>query len=381
MHTGKLALTLLLFKRWLLLPPQKGVTRWLAHFALLSFALAIALLLPVHHSLKAGVYYASGYDYRIASVDETELNSISNQPFLLQKCTLYATSMQCLSFKRHSMRADVKYCQTSDDLDLSWFPSNRFLSSLSPNVLKNQEGYLILDYRLARSLQACTGDFLDIDGFERPLVVGAVCSSIDIYANPPAVVVSDTRPDELVSRELNAETMFVSVSDKDAADHYFSSEYPLLSKDVDDEHRFDIARQALSTRAEDLAAADKGVVNLGLTVVLYVLGCVLVGLYACRTVQQLVSQHRKECVTLCMLGTSRRRLVVMIAFLVEAELLSAVVAAVLPSKVIVEKLTAFKYSMVEQVLFCAPCVTLIALFVVIASGFSCIAYTRFKKGG
>ena len=380
MHTGKSALTLLLFKRWLLVPWQKGASRWLAHFALLSFALAIALLLPVHHSLKAGVYYAAGYDYRIASVDEIELSSISNQPFLLQKCTLYPTSMQSLSFNGCSVRADVMYCRASDELDLSWFPSNRFLSSLPPSALENQEGYLILDYRLARSLRVWTGDSLDIGGFEESLKIGAICSPIDIYVNPPAVVVSDLKPDELVSRGLNAEMMFVSVLDKDEADCYFSFEYPLLSKDVDDEHRFDIAQQTISTRAEDIAMADKGVINLGLTVVLYVLGCILVGLYACRTVQQLVSQHRGECVTLRMLGVSRPNLAAMTALLIGTELLSAGFAAVLSSKVIVQKLMAFEYSMAEQALFCVPYVMLIALSVVIASGFSCVVYTRFQGG-
>ena len=155
MHTGKSALTLLLFKRWLLVPWQKGASRWLAHFALLSFALAIALLLPVHHSLKAGVYYAAGYDYRIASVDEIELSSISNQPFLLQKCTLYPTSMQSLSFNGCSVRADVMYCRASDELDLSWFPSNRFLSSLPPSALEIFSG---LSFSVAR------GDFVSLTG-------------------------------------------------------------------------------------------------------------------------------------------------------------------------------------------------------------------------
>ena len=316
---------------------------------------------------ESALFFLADYDYRIMSVEDVESNQIASQSFVQRKCSLYPTAITELSYCGRTAKSEVKYCSCDDDLELSWFTPRRFLSSVAPGELCEAESYCVLDYRIARELRVGVGDTLLAGSIDSPVVVAAVCAPINFYTNPPALLVSKLEPAKLVPEELNAESMFLSVSDHEAAERYMSDVYPLLSKEADEADRYVIARQTVTTRGEELARASEGAFSLGLIVILYVLGCVFAPLYAGRFVSQLVARRKEDCLTLQVLGLSRRWLVFFVTVMAGVELASAALIACALSKVLVERLIAFEYPMAEQVFFSAPYVFLLALAAAVVS--------------
>lgn len=354
------------------MPFRCGVRRWLIHVLVLSIAFSALLLLPVHYSHTVGPYLAADYDYRVASVDSKEREAILSQPFVQQQCTLYPTNASNLYYRGKCAEAEIVLCGRECNLDLSWYSSKRFISSLPFSDMDNMESYVILDYRLARCLSIRAGDELEIDGFSTPLKVAAVDSMNVNAVRPSVVIVSENKPVALVPRGTSATMMFVSVSDFTQADYFFSEVYPWISDEVDDEDRFKIARQTFSTRSEDIDNANEGILKLGLIVVLYVLGCIFIGVYTGRFVSQLASLHKMDYATLYVLGMGRMRLCALTVALSIVQLLTAGTVSCFLSKIAIERITALAYSPVEHATFVAPYMALLVLVTVVSAVTLCI---------
>lgn len=364
---SKLAFDRLLFKGCFMTPPWEGVKRWLVHIAVFAIVLSIALLFPIHYMQKVGPFLAAEYDYRVFYADKTEHRALVAQEFISSECSLYSTKVGSLSYGDCSAKCLVYCCDDAATLDLTPFGDARAIPVLGGSGSYPEGPFLILDYRVARLLGVGVGDEIEVKGSENPLPVVRICSTDLSFSFPTALVVwPGSPPASIVFKDALA-AVYLDVSDTEAADAFFNDEYPYLSQDVSDEDRLLAAKQAVSTRAEDIEAASEEALSLGLIVVLFALGLTFSGLYAVRSACQLISLHSRDLATLRILGAGKRRLACSLAGLLAVELLSAELVAGVLSKCAVEYLTPFSYSWVEQWMLLAPYIALLFILVVCSS--------------